>query len=144
MSKTLRETSILLWTTVVVCLIFKVTTVPVLHAQSQSSSPAATQSPAPAPQPMTLALTPLGQKSIENIQLRFQLLQRDLRDLQTQECDAHSLKQEGCRLDAERGVLIYAPPVSSTTLSKPATIQEGSFPAAPKSNEAAKPAAQKK
>ena len=136
MSKTLRETSILLWTTVVVCLIFKVTTVPVLHAQSQSSSPAATQSPAPAPQPMTLALTPLGQKSIENIQLRFQLLQRDLRDLQ--------LKQDVCRLDAERGVLIYAPPVSSTTLSKPATIQEGSFPAAPKSNEAAKPAAQKK
>ena len=75
------------------------------RAQSQPSAPASA-SPAPPPQPMTIGLTPLGQKSVENIQLRFQLLQRDLKDLEKEECGAQGLQPGECRLDAERGLLM--------------------------------------
>jgi len=115
------------------------------QSQRNASTPAI---PSPPSRPMTLALTPLGQKSIENIQLRFQLLQRDLRDIEKQECSDRGFKPDECRLDAERGALIYTPPPESSTLVSPKANAPGteapkppSLPAqTPKSGEAQKPA----
>ena len=104
------------------------------RAQSQPSAPASA-SPAPPPQPMTIGLTPLGQKSVENIQLRFQLLQRDLKDLEKEECGAQGLQPGECRLDAERGLLMVrraftssGSPSSKSSAPNAAPPKTGVFP----------------
>lgn len=70
--------------------------------------------------PMVIALTPVGQKTFENIQLRFQLLQRDVADLERSELEAHpEISSKDYRLDTNRGQLVRVTPVPKAEEPKP-------------------------
>ena len=76
---------------------------------AKPGSPEATQA---------VPLTPMGQKTLENINLRFQLIQRDLQDLQRSEIQQHGLSEGEYTLDVQRSMLVRSvksnvPPPSS-------------------------------
>jgi hypothetical protein len=97
-----------------------------------SNSQNATPPPASSSTPMAIGLSPVGQKTFENIQLRFQLLQRDVADLERNELAQHpEINPKDYRLDASRGVLIRATPLPAAPKPNPPAAAKPAVPPAP-------------
>jgi len=78
--------------------------------------------PSPLDGIQTVQLSLLGQKSLENIQLRFQLLQRDLSDLEKAEVVEHGLDPSEYHLDVQRAVLVRTIRPNGTPPSAPVPV----------------------
>lgn len=99
-----------------------------LNSQYSTAPPAAPSTP------MVIALSPLGQKTFENIQLRFQLLQHDIADLERSELAQHpEINPKDYRLDANRGQLVRFTPVPEAKKPEPKSNVPAPAPPAPAS-----------